>query len=70
MMTAFYKVLDMSLMGSIAILFVLISRVIFRKAPKKIMIFLWLAVIFRLLCPLSIESTLSVIPAYFDDMFS
>ncbi|MBQ6933228.1 MAG: hypothetical protein IJN37_02450 [Clostridia bacterium] len=70
MMTAFYKVLDMSLMGSIAILFVLISRVIFRNSPKKIIVFLWLAVIFRLLCPFSIESTLSIIPAYFDEMFS
>ena len=70
MMSLFYRVLDMSLMGSIAILFVLTARLLLKNIPRKLMVVLWMAVILRLLCPFSFESTLSVIPAYFDDMFS
>ena len=70
MMSLFYRVLDMSLMGSIAILFVLCGRFLLRNLPRKFIVILWMVVILRLLCPFSIESTLSVIPAYFDDIFS
>ena len=70
MMSLFYRVLDMSLMGSIAILFVLCGRFLLRNLPRKFIVILWKVVILRLLCPFSIESTLSVIPAYFDDIFS
>ncbi|MBR4879079.1 MAG: hypothetical protein IKU13_04545, partial [Clostridia bacterium] len=70
MMTLFYRVLDMSLMGSIAILFVLIARVLLKNMPRKLMVILWMVVILRLLCPFNIESSLSVIPAYFDGIFS
>ena len=70
MMSLFYRVLDMSLMGSIAILFVLCGRFLLRNLPRKFIVILWMVVTLRLLCPFSIESTLSVIPAYFDDIFS
>ena len=70
MMSLFYRVLDMSLMGSIAILFVLCGRFLLRNLPRKFIVILWMVVILRLLFPYSIESTLSVIPVYFDDIFS
>ena len=57
----FSKVLHMSLTGSYIILFVLLMRLVLRKAPKVFSYVLWAAVLFRLLCPVSIPSVLSVL---------
>ena len=57
----FSRVLHMSLTGSYIILIVLLMRLALRKAPKVFSYVLWAAVLFRLLCPVSISSALSVL---------
>ncbi|MBM6926694.1 M56 family metallopeptidase [Pseudoflavonifractor phocaeensis] len=52
--------LNMSLTASVVIVFVLLLRLILKKAPKIISYALWSIVLFRLLCPISIESGLSL----------
>ena len=54
------KLLNMSLTASIAIICVLLLRLLLKKAPKVISYALWAVVLFRLLCPVSIESSLSL----------
>lgn len=54
------KLLNMSLTASVVILFVLLLRLLLRKAPKVISYALWSLVLFRLLCPVSIQSDLSL----------
>ena len=54
------KLLNMSLTASVAIVFVLLLRLLLKKAPKIISYALWSIVLFRLLCPISIESGLSL----------
>lgn len=56
------QILSMSYTASYVILLVLVVRTLLRKAPKRFAFILWSVVFFRLLCPLSIESPLSVIP--------
>ena len=57
----FSRVLHMSLTGSYIILIVLLMRLALRKAPKVFSYVLWAAVLFRLLCPVSVSSVLSVL---------
>lgn len=59
----FLKVLNMSLTASLVILFVLVARLILRKAPRIFSYCLWAAVLFRLLCPVSFSSSLSLFGA-------
>ena len=59
----FNTVLDMSITASLVIIAVLLVRLLLKKAPKKWSYALWLLVLLRLLCPISIESGLSLIPA-------
>ena len=54
------KLLNMSLTGAIAIICVLLLRLLLKKAPKVISYCLWAVVLFRLLCPVSITSGLSL----------
>ncbi len=54
------KILNMSLTASVAILFVLLLRLFLKRAPKVISYALWSVVLFRLLCPVSVESGLSL----------
>ena len=54
-------VLNMSLTASIVIVFVLLARLLLRKAPKVFSYALWGVVLFRLLCPISISSDLSLL---------
>ncbi len=56
----FYTVLKMSVTGSWVILAVLLLRLLLRKAPKKYSYALWIAAAFRLLCPVSFQSALSL----------
>ena len=58
--TFFPKILNMSLTASVAIVFVLLLRLLLKKAPKVISYALWGVVLFRLLCPVSIESGVSL----------
>lgn len=50
----------MSLTGSIVIVVVLIARLAMRRLPKKYFYLLWGIVGFRLLCPISLESSFSI----------
>jgi len=54
------KLLNMSMTASVAIVFVLLLRLMLKKAPKVISYALWAVVMFRLLCPVSIESSFSL----------
>lgn len=54
------KLLNMSLTASVVILFVLLLRLLLKKVPKVISYALWGIVLFRLLCPISIESGFSL----------
>ena len=56
----FFLVLNMSITASIIILIVLLVRALLRKAPKIFSYALWGIVLFRLLCPISISSSVSV----------
>lgn len=58
----FLSVLNMSLTAGIVILAVCIARLILKNAPKIYSYALWGLVLFRLLCPVSIFSSFSVIP--------
>ena len=55
----FLKVLDMSITASWVILAVMVVRLLLRKAPKKYSYALWVAALFRLLCPVSLQSVVS-----------
>lgn len=57
----FLQVLNMSLTASYVILVVSIVRKLLKKAPKIFSYALWSAVLFRLICPFSIESFFSLI---------
>ncbi len=58
--TFFPKLLNMSITASVAILLVLLSRLLLRKAPKVVSYALWGIVLFRLLCPVALRSDLSL----------
>lgn len=54
------KLFNMSLTASAAIALVILLRLLLKKAPKVISYALWGVVLFRLLCPVSIESSFSL----------
>ncbi len=58
----FLAVLNMSLTASYVILFVMIVRLLLKKAPKVISYVLWSVVAFRLIIPFSFESMFSLMP--------
>ncbi len=58
----FLQTLSMSFTGGIVIIFVLLIRLLFKKAPKIFSYALWSAVLFRLVCPVSFESACSLLP--------
>lgn len=57
----FPKIFNMSVTASIIILAVLAVRLLLRKAPKLFSYLLWGVVLFRLLCPVSLPSELSIL---------
>lgn len=63
MASLFLKLLNMSIAASWLILAVIVLRVVLKRAPKWIHCILWALVGIRLLCPISIESALSLIPS-------
>lgn len=54
------KLFNMSLTAGVVICIVLILRLVLKKAPKVVSYALWSVVLFRLLCPISIESDFSL----------
>lgn len=63
METVFLKLVNMSITASYLVLAVIALRLVFRKAPKSVFCVLWGMVALRLICPFTIESVLSLIPA-------
>lgn len=68
MSSLFITVLNMSLTASYAALIVMAVRFVLKKVqfPKIFSYALWAVVLFRLVCPFSFESTLSLIPGKTD----
>ena len=58
----FIKAVKLSVTASLLILVVLALRVVFRKAPRWIYCVLWGLVALRLVCPISLESSFSLVP--------
>lgn len=60
---AFIKVLNMSISASWLVLAILLIRLLLKKSPKWIHVALWGLVAIRLICPFSIESSVSLVPS-------
>ena len=58
----FLRYLNLSLRACWLILFILLIRAVFSRAPGKYRFFLWAALGLRLLCPLTFESAVSLLP--------
>lgn len=58
----FITILNMSFTASYVILFVMLVRILLKKAPKVISYALWGVVAFRLIIPFSFESIFSLLP--------
>jgi|GEM_PF-1270599 len=58
----FLSVANMSLTASYVILFVIVIRLLLKKAPKVISYALWAVVAFRLIIPFTFESVFSLLP--------
>ncbi len=57
----FLQVLNMSYTAGYVILFILLARIMLQKAPKSFSYVLWSVALFRLVCPWSFESALSLL---------
>ena len=64
MSTVFQYFLNMSLAASMLVGAVILFRIAFRKTPRYIMCILWALVGLRLICPITIQSSLSLIPSF------
>lgn len=58
----FLKVIDMSLAASMVMAAVFLVRILLKRFPKYISYMLWSVVLFRLLCPVTLESAISPVP--------
>ena len=63
MTEVFLKLINMSITAGWIVLAVVLLRLLLKKAPKAITCALWVLVAIRLVCPVSIESVLSLIPS-------
>ena len=61
--TLFPTVINMSITASVSTVVIVVLRKIFKDMPKIIFYAMWLIVLFRLLCPISIPSDFSVLNA-------
>lgn len=68
MQALFLEILNMSLTSAYVIAVIMIIRLMVRKLPKKYSYWLWSAAAFRLCCPLSFQSVLSIFNFGFFDM--
>lgn len=60
--TLFVQILNMSFTASFVILAVIAVRLLLKKTPRVISYVLWAVVLFRLVCPFSFESAVSLLP--------
>lgn len=63
MKNLFSQVLNMSLTASVMIVLVILARLALKRAPKIYSYALWSVVLFRLLCPVSLPSPVSLLGA-------
>lgn len=63
MSAIFLKILNLGINASWLIAAVIVLRVFLKKAPKWLNCALWAVVAFRLLCPISLETALSLLPS-------
>ena len=63
MSEAFLRIVNMSISAGWLVLAVLALRLILKKSPKWVNVLLWGIVALKLICPVSIESALSLIPS-------
>lgn len=56
--------LNMSITAGFAALLVMALRLLYKRLPKRFSCVLWLVVIFRFLCPFSLQSAYSLLPFY------
>ncbi|HHX18839.1 MAG TPA: peptidase M56, partial [Clostridiaceae bacterium] len=54
------QIINMSITGGIVIIVVLLIRLLLKRAPKVFSYALWVVVLFRLLCPLALPSSISI----------
>ncbi len=59
----FIKLLNLSISAGWLVLAVIIARLLLRRAPRWISVLMWALVGVRLICPISLESDLSLIPS-------
>ncbi|MDE5932003.1 MAG: M56 family metallopeptidase, partial [Lachnospiraceae bacterium] len=57
----FIRILNMSLTAGIVILLVIFLRLFLKRLPKVFSCLLWTVVLFRLLCPISFTSAVSLL---------
>ena len=62
MNNAFITVLNMSVMASCVAAVVILARLLLKKVPKIFSYALWAVVLFRMICPFSFESVISILP--------
>ncbi len=60
----FLEVVNLSITASWVIAAVLLLRLILKPVPKKYVCLLWLVVLFRLLCPVTVESSFGLVPQH------
>lgn len=60
---AFITLLNMSLTAGYVIVALALFRLLFRRAPKRLLYGLWALPLFRLACPVSVSSVLSLLPS-------
>ncbi len=60
----FARICNMSITASIVIVAVIFIRLLLKRAPKIFSYALWVVVLFRLLCPVSVESEFSVLGVF------
>lgn len=63
LLALFQTILELSIVGTYVILFVLVARLLLRKAPRWCSYVLWGVVFLRLVCPVFPEGQFSLIPA-------
>ncbi len=63
MESVFLHLLNMSITAGWLVLAVMVLRLLMKRAPRWIVCLLWVLVAVRLICPVSVESVLSLIPS-------
>ena len=58
----FLKIMDMSRMASMVIVALFLVRILLKRFPKYVSYLLWSVVLFRLICPITLESNISPVP--------